>query len=181
MFSVASLTCATAGAVGRALQASKPWHLQPQCSACEGRMQVRSGKPQRHHMMAGMGAGASQREPNEAAMRAGKARAVAEPSVVASVADEPAGLQPRGPCEEETATVMQNGEGEWRGHELEAIEAGSLDREDEASEGGEGSEDAVGENGAISAAALQREVARRRNFAIISHPDAGKTTLVLHA
>ena len=25
---------------------------------------------------------------------------------------------------------------------------------------------------------LQREVARRRNFAIISHPDAGKTTLV---
>lgn len=30
----------------------------------------------------------------------------------------------------------------------------------------------------LSAEALVREVARRRNFAIISHPDAGKTTLV---
>jgi len=28
-----------------------------------------------------------------------------------------------------------------------------------------------------AAAALQREVNRRRSFAIISHPDAGKTTL----
>ena len=35
-----------------------------------------------------------------------------------------------------------------------------------------------GDNGAISPAALQREVTKRRNFAIISHPDAGKTTLV---
>ena len=30
----------------------------------------------------------------------------------------------------------------------------------------------------VTAEQLQREVARRRNFAIISHPDAGKTTLV---
>src|ERR1700730_18963455 len=29
----------------------------------------------------------------------------------------------------------------------------------------------------VTEAALQREVARRRTFAIISHPDAGKTTL----
>ena len=30
---------------------------------------------------------------------------------------------------------------------------------------------------AIPSPALQREVSRRRSFAIISHPDAGKTTL----
>ena len=29
----------------------------------------------------------------------------------------------------------------------------------------------------VSAAELEREIARRRTFAIISHPDAGKTTL----
>ena len=31
---------------------------------------------------------------------------------------------------------------------------------------------------ALTAEVLEREVARRRNFAIISHPDAGKTTMV---
>ena len=30
----------------------------------------------------------------------------------------------------------------------------------------------------VTAELLNKEVARRRNFAIISHPDAGKTTLV---
>jgi ABC-type polysaccharide/polyol phosphate transport system ATPase subunit len=33
----------------------------------------------------------------------------------------------------------------------------------------------------LSAEMLNMEVARRRNFAIISHPDAGKTTLVCQA
>jgi len=32
-------------------------------------------------------------------------------------------------------------------------------------------------NSALPAASLAAEVARRRTFAIISHPDAGKTTL----
>lgn len=30
---------------------------------------------------------------------------------------------------------------------------------------------------ALTAEVLEREVGRRRNFAIISHPDAGKTTM----
>ena len=33
------------------------------------------------------------------------------------------------------------------------------------------------ENASVDLAHLSREVARRRTFAIISHPDAGKTTL----
>src|SRR3954471_15655370 len=36
---------------------------------------------------------------------------------------------------------------------------------------------AVGQSDASTASELEREVARRRTFAIISHPDAGKTTL----
>jgi peptide chain release factor 3 len=34
-----------------------------------------------------------------------------------------------------------------------------------------------GAHGRRAARALAREIARRRTFAIISHPDAGKTTL----
>ena len=36
---------------------------------------------------------------------------------------------------------------------------------------------AVEQTDASTASELEREVARRRTFAIISHPDAGKTTL----
>ena len=40
-----------------------------------------------------------------------------------------------------------------------------------------GPADLQGAAGASGIAELEREVARRRTFAIISHPDAGKTTL----
>ena len=45
-------------------------------------------------------------------------------------------------------------------------------------EGEISSDEGKGDDGKLSAAELAEEVARRRNFAIISHPDAGKTTLV---
>lgn len=64
--------------------------------------------------------------------------------------------------------------------EDEPVESGNLEEialEAEETNEVELSEEG-GVNGAISPAALQKEVARRRNFAIISHPDAGKTTLV---
>jgi len=64
---------------------------------------------------------------------------------------------------------------------LEEVVHGENDERDEetlAVDAGAGS--SLGD-GAISAAALAKEVAKRRNFAIISHPDAGKTTLVIYS
>eukprot|EP00271_Cylindrocystis_brebissonii_P011616 TRINITY_DN29492_c0_g1_i1.p1 TRINITY_DN29492_c0_g1~~TRINITY_DN29492_c0_g1_i1.p1 ORF type:complete len:758 (+),score=125.02 TRINITY_DN29492_c0_g1_i1:81-2276(+) len=61
-----------------------------------------------------------------------------------------------------------------------ATEAGVADATDEGGEGnGEGQEalDSPGASDGLTPADIAREVARRRNFAIISHPDAGKTTL----
>jgi hypothetical protein len=83
----------------------------------------------------------------------GKAsRALAESSVAASLAaDEP----------------VQESDNGMEEMDLETKDVYEVELSEEARE-----------NGVISPAALQREVSRRRNFAIISHPDAGKTTLV---
>jgi len=87
-------------------------------------------------------------------------RALAEPPVAGSLAAaEPDTLRESG--------ANDNGSFDLKETELE---------EEDVNEGKLSEEG--GENGAISPAALQREVSRRRNFAIISHPDAGKTTLV---
>lgn len=73
----------------------------------------------------------------------------------------------------------------------EAVPSGTLDRdadsssvstlEREAAEttarGLEDAADASSSAAALDARVLREEVAKRRNFAIISHPDAGKTTL----
>jgi hypothetical protein len=152
VFSVASacFTCAPSTSLSRALQASKACQLQAlSCTACGGSLQPFRAQRRYSPVVA------SQRDAEHSQTRvrsSGKARAVAEPAVLA---DEP-------------ALVLQE-------REKESGLRGEYDLEN----GVELSEEA-GEDGAISPAALQREVSRRRNFAIISHPDAGKTTLVLN-
>ena len=65
-----------------------------------------------------------------------------------------------------------------------AIEAGNdVAEQQDAAESAAAQHERVTEREAerkaeLSAELLDMEVARRRNFAIISHPDAGKTTLV---
>lgn len=165
VFSVASacFSCAPSTSLSRALQASKPCQLQAlSCTACGGSLQPFRAQRRYSPVVA------SQRDAEHSQTRvrsSGKARAVAEPAVLA---DEPAQvLQER----EKESGLRGESDLENGSLSLEEMEAGE---EDES--GVELSEEA-GEDGAISPAALQKEVSRRRNFAIISHPDAGKTTL----
>jgi hypothetical protein len=168
VFSVASacFTCAPSTSLSRALQASKACQLQAlSCTACGGSLQPFRAQRRYSPVVA------SQRDAEHSQTRvrsSGKARAVAEPAVLA---DEPAlVLQER----EKESGLRGEYDLENGSLSLEEMEAGEEDEN-----GVELSEEA-GEDGAISPAALQREVSRRRNFAIISHPDAGKTTLVLN-
>jgi hypothetical protein len=64
---------------------------------------------------------------------------------------------------------------------LEEVVDGEYDERDEESRAVDADAGSSLGDGAISAAALAKEVAKRRNFAIISHPDAGKTTLVIYS
>lgn len=162
VFSVASFTCASTSISRASLLSSKPCQLQ----ACEGN-HIQPVRTQRSVVASA----ASQHDSELSQTRArasGKARAVAKPSVLANLAEEPPFIQGslRGESDSEN--------GSPRFGETEAEDTEPEEDED----GVELSEDAD-EDGAISPAALQREVSRRRNFAIISHPDAGKTTLVL--
>lgn len=136
--------------------------FQVHCS-CETILHIQEFRAQRHPasvvVLAKAGQHGIDSKSSQIRVRGlGKAsRALAEPSVAASLAaDEP-----------EESSAANNGSVGSEDTDLEEEDVNEVELSEEG-----------GENGAISSAALQREVARRRNFAIISHPDAGKTTLV---
>ena len=102
---------------------------------------------------------------------AGSPRALAEPSIATTHLEDDEELLTSGMQNSRTLDELDASRDE-SGRVLEVEE----EEEDNMMEAGLSEEE--GDNGAISPAALQREVTKRRNFAIISHPDAGKTTLV---
>ena len=105
---------------------------------------------------------------------AGIPRALAEPSTATAHLEDDEELLTSGMQNLRTLDELDASRDE-SGSVLE-IEEEEEEEEDNVMESGLSEEE--GDNGAISPAALQREVTKRRNFAIISHPDAGKTTLV---
>lgn len=183
---MASFSCVPSTSLSRALQPPKASELRS--LSLDANVYAQAFRVQRRQTSAVVTATAGQ--PHQQAIDSehsqnrarvsGKAKALAEPSVLADLADEPVTLQESSLSDEETAEIQSiSGELELQNDtpRLEGIELGDEDsvRADVNDE--DSCEGADNNDGGISPAALAKEVARRRNFAIISHPDAGKTTL----
>lgn len=82
--------------------------------------------------------------------------------------------------EDEAVLDGARGQADWEGGAPEAADAAQepLKPSPGRGQGGREANSNSGEDRAMSREEIAGEVARRRNFAIISHPDAGKTTLV---
>jgi hypothetical protein len=162
---------------------ARPWRGQVElCRLAAGRVIIRSQEPVENRSSQGGGGGGGggvdgrYRRTNGAQ----KSRTSAQASVLGELRSdvvaevEDLRLQEAGSATEEESSGASNcglvevidGENDERDAERRAVDA------DAGSSLGDG---------AISAAALAKEVAKRRNFAIISHPDAGKTTLVIYS
>jgi hypothetical protein len=163
---------------------SKPWRRQVElCRLAAGRVIIRSQEPVEIRSSQGGGRGVGgggldgrYRRTNGAQ----KSRTSAQASVLGKLRSdvvaevEDLRLQEAGSATGEESSGASN-------CGLEEVVEGENDERDEESRAVDADVGSSLGDGAISAAALAKEVAKRRNFAIISHPDAGKTTLVIYS
>jgi hypothetical protein len=146
--------------------ALQPPKILPPCCCTKNYFQAPSSNSQRKF-------GHALEPENLKGRNAGIPRALAEPSIATTHLEDDEELLTSGMQNLRTLDELDASRDE-SGSVLEVEE--EEEEEDNMMESGLSEEE--GDNGAISPAALQREVTKRRNFAIISHPDAGKTTLV---
>lgn len=160
---------------------AKPWRRQVElCRLAAGRVIIRSQEPvEIRSSQGGVGGGGLDgryRRTNGAQ----KSRTSAQASVLGELRSdvvaevEDLRLQEAGSATGEESSGASN-------CGLEEVVEGENDERDEESRAVDADVGSSLGDGAISAGALAKEVAKRRNFAIISHPDAGKTTLVLYS
>ncbi|KAH8960263.1 hypothetical protein BDL97_06G123300 [Sphagnum fallax] len=156
---------------------AKPWRRQVElCRLAAGRVIIRSQEPvEIRSSQGGVGGGGLDgryRRTNGAQ----KSRTSAQASVLGELRSdvvaevEDLRLQEAGSATGEESSGASN-------CGLEEVVEGENDERDEESRAVDADVGSSLGDGAISAGALAKEVAKRRNFAIISHPDAGKTTL----
>jgi hypothetical protein len=158
---------------------ARPWRKQVElCRLVAGRVIISSQEPVENRLSQGGGGGLDGRYCRTNGAQ--KSRTSAQASVLGELRSdvvaevEDLRLQEAGSATGEESSEASN----CRLEEVVDGENGERDEESRAVDADAGS--SLGD-GAISAAALAKEVAKRRNFAIISHPDAGKTTLVIYS
>ncbi len=157
---------------------ARPWRRQVElCRLAAGRVIIRSQEPvENRSSQGGGGVDGRYRRTNGAQ----KSRTSAQASVLGELRSdvvaevEDLRLQEAGSATREESSGASN-------CGLEEVVDGENDERDEESRAVDADAGSSLGDGAISAAALAKEVAKRRNFAIISHPDAGKTTLVIYS
>ncbi len=162
---------------------AKPWRRQVElCRLAAGRVIIRSQEPVENRSLQGGGGvvGGALDGRYRRTNGAQKSRTSAQASVLGELrSDVVAEVEDFRLQEAGSATGKESSGPSNCG--LEEVVDGENDERDEESRAVDADAGSSLGDGVISAAALAKEVAKRRNFAIISHPDAGKTTLVIYS
>jgi hypothetical protein len=158
---------------------ARPWRRQVElCRLAAGRVIIRSQEPVENRSSQGGGGGLDGRY--RRTNGAQNLRTSAQASVLRELrSDVVAEVEDLRLQEAGSATGKESSGASNCG--LEEVVDGENDERDEESRAVDADAGSSLGDGAISAAALAKEVAKRRNFEIISHPDAGKTTLVIYS